>query len=88
MPRGGVRPNSGRKPTWKAGKTKAVKFPELYIKELTEIARLWDADDYSVEKFNAICVRVALAKRERVANAKRELRENAKRERIKQKKKA
>ncbi len=71
MPRGGVRPNSGRKPTWKAGKTKAVKFPELYIKELTEIARLWDADDYSVEKFNAICARVALAKRELIKQNKK-----------------
>ena len=58
MPRGGARPNSGRKPTWKAGKTKAVKFPELYIKELTEVARLWDADNYSVEELSIICDRI------------------------------
>ncbi len=58
MPRGGARPNSGRKPTWKAGKTKAVKFPELYIKELMEVARLWDADNYSVEELSIICDRI------------------------------
>lgn len=71
MGRGGIRPNSGRKPTWKAGKTKAVKFPEVFIKELTEIARLWDSDNYSLEEFKAICERVAFAKQERTKQEER-----------------
>ncbi|WP_013324092.1 DUF7221 family queuine tRNA-ribosyltransferase-like protein [Gloeothece verrucosa] len=32
----------GRKPTWKAGKTKAIRVPERFADELLKLAREWD----------------------------------------------
>ena len=48
----------GRRSTWKSGKTKSVKLPELFLEELLEIAKLWDNDNYSSDKFLALSDRV------------------------------
>ena len=42
MPRGGKRKGAGRKSAWNAGKTKAVKLPELLIPEIVEFAKMVD----------------------------------------------
>ena len=43
MPRGGSGRGQGRKPSWNAGRTKAVKLPELLMPEIVEFARMLDA---------------------------------------------
>ena len=43
MPRGGKRKGAGRKSAWNAGKTKAVKLPELLIPEIVEFAKTIDS---------------------------------------------
>ncbi len=48
----------GRRSTWKSGKTKSVKLPELFLEELLEIAKLWDNDNYSSDKLIALSDRV------------------------------
>jgi hypothetical protein len=42
MPRGGSRENSGRKPTWNLGETKAVRIPVAIADTILEIARRLD----------------------------------------------
>lgn len=42
MPRGGARENSGRKPKWNLGETKAIRVPVAIADTLLEIARRID----------------------------------------------
>jgi hypothetical protein len=42
MPRGGARENSGRKPKWNLGETKAIRVPVAIADTLLEIARRMD----------------------------------------------
>jgi hypothetical protein len=42
MPRGGARENSGRKPKWNLGETKAVRVPVAIADTILEIARRLD----------------------------------------------
>ena len=42
MPRGGKREGAGRKATWNAGKTKAVKLPELLLPEIHKLVKAID----------------------------------------------
>ncbi|NES00743.1 MAG: hypothetical protein F6J86_44385, partial [Symploca sp. SIO1B1] len=37
----------GRKPSWKAGKTKAIRVPEKFAAKLLELARQWDEEEAS-----------------------------------------
>lgn len=40
--RGGYRENAGRKGDWRAGKTKAAKFPEKLLPEIIKLAKALD----------------------------------------------
>lgn len=42
MPRGGARENSGRKPKWNLGETKAVRIPVAIADTILEVARRID----------------------------------------------
>jgi len=42
MPRGGARENSGRKPKWNLGETKAIRVPVAIADTILEIARRLD----------------------------------------------
>ena len=42
MPRGGYRENSGRKPKWNLGETKAVRIPVAIADTILEVARRLD----------------------------------------------
>lgn len=42
MPRGGARENSGRKPKWNLGETKAIRIPVAIADTILEIARRLD----------------------------------------------
>jgi hypothetical protein len=42
MPRGGARENSGRKPKWNLGETKAIRVPVAIADTLLEIAKRLD----------------------------------------------
>lgn len=42
MPRGGYRAGSGRRSTWKSGKTKLVRVPATLSEKVMEIARILD----------------------------------------------
>jgi hypothetical protein len=42
MPRGGARENSGRKPKWNLGETKAIRVPVAIAETILEIARRLD----------------------------------------------
>lgn len=42
MPRGGARENSGRKPKWNLGETKAIRVPVAIAEMLLEIAKRLD----------------------------------------------
>lgn len=42
MPRGGYRENSGRKPKWNLGRTKAVRIPEEIAHIILEVAKRLD----------------------------------------------
>lgn len=42
MPRGGARENSGRKPKWNLGATKAIRIPVAIADTILEIARRID----------------------------------------------
>ncbi|MGB7442531.1 MAG: hypothetical protein WA919_15815 [Coleofasciculaceae cyanobacterium] len=42
MPRGGYRENSGRKPKWNLGETKAVRIPVAIADTIMEIAKRLD----------------------------------------------
>lgn len=42
MPRGGARENSGRKPKWNLGETKAIRIPVAIADTILEIARRMD----------------------------------------------
>ncbi|HEY9633114.1 MAG TPA: hypothetical protein V6D14_06900 [Coleofasciculaceae cyanobacterium] len=42
MPRGGARENSGRKPKWNLGETKAIRVPVAIADTLMEIAKRLD----------------------------------------------
>lgn len=42
MPRGGYREGSGGKPTWKHGKTKVIRVPEVLADKVIEYARQID----------------------------------------------
>ena len=42
MPRGGYRKESGRRSTWKSGKTKPVRVPVSLAEKVMEIARILD----------------------------------------------
>jgi hypothetical protein len=42
MPRGGARENSGRKPKWNLGETKAIRVPVAIADMLLEIAKRLD----------------------------------------------
>ncbi|MCA1994583.1 MAG: hypothetical protein LDL41_21445 [Coleofasciculus sp. S288] len=50
MPRGGARENSGRKPKWNLGETKAVRIPVAIADTILEIARRIDEGE-SPESF-------------------------------------
>lgn len=43
MPRGGYREGSGGKPTWKHGKTKVIRVPEVLAEKVIEYARRIDS---------------------------------------------
>jgi hypothetical protein len=42
MPRGGARENSGRKPNWNLGETKAIRIPVAIAHTLLSVARRLD----------------------------------------------
>jgi hypothetical protein len=42
MPRGGFREGSGGQPTWKHGKTKTIRVPEVLAEQILDIARTLD----------------------------------------------
>ncbi|NEO38158.1 MAG: hypothetical protein F6J90_18210 [Moorea sp. SIOASIH] len=42
MPRGGYRENSGRKPKWNLGQTKAVRIPVVIADTILEVAKRLD----------------------------------------------
>lgn len=42
MPRGGYRENSGRKPKWNLGETKAVRIPVAIADTIMEVAKRLD----------------------------------------------
>jgi hypothetical protein len=42
MPRGGKREGSGPKPTWKSGRTKTIRVPEVLADQVLDIARRLD----------------------------------------------
>jgi hypothetical protein len=42
MPRGGKREGSGPKPTWKSGRTRTIRVPEVLADQILDIARLLD----------------------------------------------
>ncbi|NEP35075.1 MULTISPECIES: hypothetical protein [unclassified Moorena] len=48
MPRGGYRENSGRKPKWNLGQTKAVRIPVVIADTILEVAKRLD-DGESIE---------------------------------------
>ncbi|MDJ0589753.1 MAG: hypothetical protein QNJ72_07110 [Pleurocapsa sp. MO_226.B13] len=52
MPRGRKRKGAGRKSGWNAGKTEAVKLPELIIPEVMEFVRMIDRDHFDQELFD------------------------------------
>ena len=54
MPRGGKRKGAGRKSSWNAGSTKAVKLPELLIPEIVEFARTLDQAKIDLELDEAL----------------------------------
>lgn len=42
MPRGGYRKNAGGKPTWKHGKTKVIRVPEVLAEQILDYAHKLD----------------------------------------------
>lgn len=50
MPRGGYRPGSGSKPTWKHGKTTTIRVPVALVEKTLEIARILDEEDVGAEE--------------------------------------
>jgi hypothetical protein len=49
MPRGGAREGAGGLSTWKHGKTKTIRVPEVLAEKVLAIARLLDANPLSYE---------------------------------------
>lgn len=50
MPKGGARPNSGPRPSWKHGKTTTIRVPIVLADKLLEIARALDEnEDFEVD---------------------------------------
>jgi hypothetical protein len=45
MPRGGQRPGAGGRPTWKHGKTKTIRVPDVLADKILEMARVLDAGE-------------------------------------------
>lgn len=45
MPRGGVREGAGSKPTWKHGKTKPIRVPEVLAEVILKVARIIDESE-------------------------------------------
>lgn len=47
MPRGGKREGSGPKPTWKSGKTKTIRVPEVLADQVLDLARRLDDPQFA-----------------------------------------